>query len=170
MTTSIQVRIVNLILIIDFSLIFGFFPPSKSFLLEFMLGVIHGIVTPCFIFWSSTEARHAAINQLLLLKYQMSCTFTIFSRFSHVVEEISMTKSRNSVIGDLKVEVVARSTEGKIHSNEVSEAPENSESPKIPDVCLNRKNSEIGNLNAGLVGDPEGRIQSNEAPELPKDS
>ena len=81
-----------------------------------------------------------------------------------------MTKSRNSVIGDLNVEVVARSTEGKIHSNEVSEAPENSESPKIPDVCSNRKNSEIGNLNDGLVGDPEGRIKSNEAPELPKDS
>ena len=80
-----------------------------------MTGVMHGIVAPCFIFWSSTEARHPAINQLGLLKYRMSFAFTIFSKFLHDGEEISMTKSRISETGDLNVEVVRRSTEGKLN-------------------------------------------------------
>ena len=111
-----------------------------------MTGVIHGIVAPCFIFWSSTEARNPAINQLLLLKYRMSCTFTMFSRFANA-EEICMTKSRNSVVANLNVDVVLASEEGKMPSNEALEvakdsgAPNDSDSSKIPDAS-----SEIGNL------------------------
>ena len=132
-----------------------------------MTGVIHGIVAPCFIFWSSTEARNPAINQLLLLKYRMSCACSIFSN----VEEISMgmATSGNNEIGNLSVEVVA--PERKIYSIEAPEvpvnsgAPEYSDSSKIPDACLNR-NSEIGDLNVEAL---EGKIYSNEAPEVADD-
>ena len=81
---------------------------------------------------------------------------------------MGMAMSGNHEIGDLSVEVIAR--EGIIYSNEAfvredSGVPEYSDSSKIPDAHLNR-NSEIGDLNVEAL---EGKIYSNEAPEVADD-
>ena len=84
-----------------------------------------------------------------------------------------MTKSRNSVVDNLNIQVVLASEEGKMPSNEVLEVPKDSGAPnysdssKIPDDCLH-KTSEVGNLNVEVVV-PEGKIYSNEAPEVAKE-